>query len=91
MTPLTSLVAVGSKIHRRPQSPDFQELCLGIFEVLFCKCTESHARTTSNPTFQKTTTVDFKMTYKNEYKKIHEMQGIKFLQNKHCSVYETEH
>ena len=24
------------KNHRRPQSPDFEELCLGKFEVLFC-------------------------------------------------------
>ena len=75
------------KNHWCPRSPDFEELCLGIFEVLFCKCTSRATR----PYHRKTTTVDIKIMYtKTNANKIHEMQGVKFLQNKHCSVYETE-
>ena len=52
---------------------------------------ESHTCITRNATFQKTTIVDFKITYtKTNTKKIHKLQGYKFLQIKHCSVYETE-
>ena len=51
--------------------------------------TESHAHITRKPTLHRTTTLDIKIMYtKTITNKIHKMQGVKFLENKHRSVWD---
>ena len=71
------------KYHRRTQSQDFEELCLGIFKVLFCKYTNRITR----PYYQKFKIPEndhrhIKIMYiKTNTNKIHEIQNVKFLEN----------
>ena len=83
MTSLTSLLDVASKITGILISMTWRN-CASEYSRYYFAITqaESHAHITRNPTFQKTTTVvDIKITHTNtNTNKIHEMQGVKFLQ-----------
>ena len=88
----TSLVAVALKI-TGVLGPRTSENCVSenSKDYFANKQAESRARITRNPAFQKTTAVDLKIMYtKMNANKIHEMQNVKYLQNQHFSVYETE-